>query len=497
MEWRIINFQNINKMKTIFKYFSYVMAVAIGLIACSEKDSDVPYKFPVPENYMLQLLSQDVQKSATTRTFTLVLATNGLTSPTSGSGQYLSVEFISNRLNYFLAPGNYTIAEQSVAKAGNYVIGYDNGGTYWVDVANGAETKKLKITDGTIIVKREGDVYTISSTVMLEDGVMIDINYAGTIVFEPDPPAYTYTLEVQKPYAWTPDGNTWISVSGSQLNKISVSSEGIPVAYLEIVTAEDPASLAGTYPVKAVNSLENAIVQGQYMDIAWLGAPFSMVIESGSWYIGAIDKMFIRDGNINITDNGGVLTITGSGLGIQDVSTQGAFGNLSTPGSVDYQEVTREMVHSYTYTKTVTAPYAWTMDGQNFTPVPGSQLNTIVISDNGIPAATFEIVTEENTASLSGVFPVKAVNSPERAIVQGQYINLLWMAMFDMAIESGSRYIEGGETMYVRDGNITITDNGGVLTITGSSLSLQDVSTELAFGNLPAPGSVNYQNVTP
>jgi hypothetical protein len=318
-------------MKKIKLYLSTVLTVGLLLFTACEKEAIDPLtgKYPVPENYTLAaLVSQDMVKGATTRTFTLELG---------NAEQRLSVEFTGNRLNYFLAPNAYTIAKRAEAKAGNYVAGDAEGGTYWV-----ASGSKLKLTDGTIFVALNGDTYTISGTVMLENESIIKFAYTGVIEFEADPPSFTYTLEVTKPYSWTTDGMTFNDVAGSQLNKISVSSEGTPVGYLEIVTEEDPASFSGTYPVKVVNTLEHAVVQGQFMNLLWLGIA-DIPIESGSYYLDGETKMFIREGNITIVDNSGVLTITGSGLGIQDISTQMSFGNLPTSGSVNYQEAMREV----------------------------------------------------------------------------------------------------------------------------------------------------------
>ncbi|MDR2802566.1 MAG: hypothetical protein LBB31_05035, partial [Prevotellaceae bacterium] len=156
-------------MKNILKiYLSAVFAAGLMLFTACEKDTLDPLdgKYPAPENYTLStLLSQNVVKGVTTRSFTLELGS---------SDQSLSVEFVGSRLNYFLAPGNYTIANQSVAKAGNYVAGYGSGGTYW-----NTEGKKLSVTDGTIAVQLDGDIYTISGTVMLEDRSIIKIAYTG------------------------------------------------------------------------------------------------------------------------------------------------------------------------------------------------------------------------------------------------------------------------------------------------------------------------------
>jgi hypothetical protein len=302
--------------------------VGLMLFTACENDAIEPLsgEYPVPESYTLEtVLTQNVVKGATTRTFTLELG---------NANQHLSIEFVGNRLNYSLTPGNYTIAKQSEAKSGNYVAGYDEGGTYWV-----AGDNKLKLTDGTIFVQLEGDIYTINGTVMLEDQSIIKMVYSGAIAFDPDPPAFTYTLEVTKPYAWTMDGQTWNPVEGSQLNQISIASEGIPIAYLEIVSAANPASLSGTYPVSGeIRNANGAVVQGTYMDLS-LYVP-GLIIEGGSYLLSDGEKDYISAGNITIVDNGGVLTFTGNNLAILDKAT-----GAPKPGvqSINYIEATREV----------------------------------------------------------------------------------------------------------------------------------------------------------
>ncbi|MDR1171558.1 MAG: hypothetical protein LBL24_03795 [Bacteroidales bacterium] len=287
-------------------------------------------KYPEPENYSLNtVLSQTSEKGAATRTFTLELG--------DGS-RYLSVEFTGNRLNYFLAPGNYTIANRDAAKAGNYVAGDATGGTWWV-----ASDARLKLIDGTIFVELAGETYTIRGTVMLEDGSMIQIAYTGTIVFEADPPAFTYTRDVQKPYVWTVDnGATYTPVPGSQLNRISVLSEGIPVAYFEIVTEEDPASLAGTYPVSGeIRDANGAVVRGTYVDLLALGWGTD-IIKGGSYFISEEGiEQFLFEGNLTITDNSGTLNFTSSDFRILDITTP-FYAPVALPGvkSINYVDAT-------------------------------------------------------------------------------------------------------------------------------------------------------------
>jgi hypothetical protein len=315
-------------MKNILKiYMSAVMIAGLLLFTACEQDAIEPLtgKYPVPGNYTLAtLLSQDAVKSATTRIFTLELGS---------SSQHLSVEFAGNRLNHLLPAGNYTIADQSVAKAGNYIAGHDNGGTYWV---NG--NSRLKLTDGTIVVQVTGDTYTISGTVMLEDRSIIKIAYTGIITFEPDPVPLTYTLETETPAIG--GGMAPAPIAGSRMNKITVLADGVQVAYFEVVTADNATSLAGSYVVTDGINATGQANNGFQAPTAWGGT------SGGCYYINESEKMFIRagGGDIVITDNNGKLAITGSNLPILDVAAVEASGgqswtNLPTPGSVDYQDV--------------------------------------------------------------------------------------------------------------------------------------------------------------
>ena len=290
--------------------------ILVALAACENNAIDpLSGKYPEPEYCPLKaLLSQNAVKGESARTFTLELGE---------AGQSLSIECIGSRMTYFLAPGTYTPAGRNEAKAGNYVTGDAEGGSWWT-----TPDARRKLADGTLFVALNGETYTIRGVVMLDDGSMIRITYTGVLVFEAELPSFSYTLEVTKPYSWTPDGTTFIAVEGSQLNKITVASDGQTVACLEIVTEEDPASLTGEYPLKSVTSLERAVIQGQYLNLAWIGVPLDMVVESGSYYMEGESKMFIREGAIRIADADGV-----------------AFGNLPAKGSINITGATHTLVN--------------------------------------------------------------------------------------------------------------------------------------------------------
>ena len=467
-------------------YLSMVILTGLMLFTSCKKDvPEQPPENPEPTEYtFIDCELKEVVEGATTRTITLKLGS---------SSQYLAVDFISSLDNNFLAPGVYTIAEQENAKAGNYVAGK----TRWVGYL-----ATLPLIDGNILVELDNDVYNITGTVTLEDRSIITFIFTGAIKFEPEPPittSYTYSVEVQVPAMGGPDPMSPQPIAGSQLNKISVFDDGVLVAYFEVVTAENATSLAGSYTVKDGVDAFGQLKTGISIP-AW-------GIEDGSYYIENGVKMFIRQNTdetpvtVTITDNAGVLSITGNDLPIQDVANINydtfTFPNLPEKGSIDIQNATNGVSGgdgTFTYSVEVQAPYAWTTDGQNYTTVDGSQLNKIRIFADNIPVAYFEIVTEENRSSLAGTYPVsEQINDVSGAVVKGVYIDLSEFVP-ELIIEDGSYLLNGDNKQFINAGELTITDNGGVLTFTSSNLAILDIVTGQSKPDL---SSIHYANATP
>jgi hypothetical protein len=473
-------------MKNNLKYL--LLFIVISAFTACEEDALDPLSgtYSAPVDYTLDaVIAQNAVKGATTRTFTLELGSNS---------QYLSVDFVSSRTSYFLVPGAYTIAAQATAKSGNYVAGQ----TRWV--TSGAS---LPLTDGTIVVALEGDAYTISGTVILEDQSIIRIAFSGVITFEVDPPVYTYKWEMQKPYAYTTDGTTFTPVAGSQLNKVSVFSDGIPVAYFEIVTEENRTSLAGTYLVSGmITDVSGAVVRGSYVDLPALG--WGTEIIKGGSYLMEDTEQFLFDGNLTIVNNTGTLTLTSSNFSILDI-TSPFYAPTALPGvvkSINYVDATLTggNTAAYTYTLETSALYSYTQDGQTWITVDGTQLNKISVFAGSEQVGYFEVISAPSPASLAGAYELKDPVDGTNQIAVGSYMNMSWFGGPDMVIESGSYYVENGEKMFIRAGSggvmITITDASGVLGISGTGLPIQDV-TQMYWALLPDPGSINYQNVTP
>ena len=95
-----------------------------------------------------------------------------------GDGNYLKLEFYST--DGKLAPGNYTAcAVGGTVGEGEFGIGYDGAwgasGTTWYTMAAGTATGQY-VTDGTLSVTLEGNVYTITLT-----SSTINAQYVGTL----------------------------------------------------------------------------------------------------------------------------------------------------------------------------------------------------------------------------------------------------------------------------------------------------------------------------
>jgi len=479
-------------MKHIIKYFCAIAVVALFTACETDLIDPLSGAYPPPENVALnKVLDKNVQKEETSRTITLALSTSGLNDVNNGTGSYIFIEFVGVRANYFLAEGIYSIEAQGRGKPGNYIAGYGNGlGTCFFDISNGSVVSKLKVTDGTIFVTVKDEHYTIKATLLLEDGSMKSITFDGDIIFDFDPPVMTYSIEVQNPHP---------TISGGQLNKISIFADDVLTSYIELVSAINPTSLTGNYPIADPAAAIGDAVIGFFMDFAWFGMAGTM---SGGSFItedGGKTRFYIRGGTFSVTDNSGVLTIIGNSLPLQDVSTQMAWGVLPDRYNMNVIEATRAVV--YTYKVDVIVPASGGDNPMAPAPIEGSQLNTISVFADGVLTAKFEVVTAEDASSLAGTYTIKdGINAI------GQMNNGFSIPLFGM--EGGSFYMEFGAKMFIRENpgatppvTLAITDNAGVLSISGNNLPILDVVNVDVFAGqfplLPDKGSVSLNNLLP
>ena len=142
------------------------------------------------------LLSATSNVANGTKSVTINLAEEGISSTTDpttwqttweGEGHYLALDVYSE--DGKLAPGTYTAcATGGAINAGEFGIGWDPGdlwgigmvfenwGTCWWSVADGAAVAEAKVLDGTLTVAVDGDVYTIT----LESSV-VNAQYVGAL----------------------------------------------------------------------------------------------------------------------------------------------------------------------------------------------------------------------------------------------------------------------------------------------------------------------------
>jgi hypothetical protein len=114
----------------------------------------------------------------------IYLASDGLASDgasLSGTGNYLKLEYYSTSdLKGLPAPGTYKACEVGgVVGEGEFGIGYDGqwgeSGTEWYTVTDGAQAGTY-VTDGTLTVSVEGDVYTI-----ILESTVVKAKYVGKL----------------------------------------------------------------------------------------------------------------------------------------------------------------------------------------------------------------------------------------------------------------------------------------------------------------------------
>ena len=160
-----------------------------------------------PEPIILkQVLSATSNVASGTNSLTINLGTDGISSTTdpttwqtvwTGTGNYLALDIYSE--DGYLHEGTYTAcATGGAINPGEFGIGWDPGdlwgigmvfenwGTCWWDVANGAATINQKVTEGTVTVTRKGSKWVIE-LVSGEGKGMLWTKFEGAIDALTDP----------------------------------------------------------------------------------------------------------------------------------------------------------------------------------------------------------------------------------------------------------------------------------------------------------------------
>ena len=256
-----------------------------------------------------------------------------------GNGYHLKLEIYCE--GGVIAPGTY----EAATELGEFKFnaGNANGGTELFEVVNGAAKSVGKITDGTIVVEQDGDVYTltISSSVL-------NATYTGKLE---ELPKEIQTIKVNK------NGLTLTKVddtanNGTQDGPLS----GVTLYYVELKDAND--NIAAIFDFVVTEGSES--IAGNYTVTAYPDEPG----EAGNGYDysiydpTAIGGAIVYDNGvaypinvgstITVTENGDSYEITVNGTAtMMDQTTYNVEATFST-GSEPVQEVTFTKFLNYT-----------------------------------------------------------------------------------------------------------------------------------------------------
>lgn len=236
--------------------------------------------------------------------------------------------------------------------------GVMEGGSYYMQggekmfIREGAGAVNIVDDGGTLTITAEDlgilDLETLISSggntwQNMEEGGTLNIQEATEESGEVE--IYTYVTTITSPATY----GYGTEIPGSQLNLIKVvNASNDTVAVFEFITDEGATDLSGSYNV--VDGSQTAVVigdanNGAYIDWSWW-AMGDAITHSGCYYVENAENKYIRTGSvINVVDNDGVLTITGSDLALLDVealiSSNGAtWQNLAETGSVYFSDIT-------------------------------------------------------------------------------------------------------------------------------------------------------------
>jgi hypothetical protein len=476
-------------MKTNWKFFMFLMIAVYTLLSCEEDSLDpLSGSYTPPEEYDFTLLeSQTRVKEGALYVFSITLK--------DGESNALNMKLVANE--YILPASDFTPSESKVKKT--FLTG-----------SNGSTFGEKQIVNGTISLAVQDSNYTMSGILYMVDETVLKINASFTIAYEPDPyiPSFTYEVETETPAMGGAHGST--PIEASTKHKITVYTDDVLLAYLEVVADEKASSLSGTYSIKDGINAVGQINNGYYLDLSWWGS--TGIVEGGSYYVDADEKMFIREGEgaITIVDDNGTLTITGSNLAILDVdaliaSSGATWGTLETPGSLNIVEAKLKGsgTNSLSYINFITTPATygdWTP-----TEINGSQLNVIkIVNSTNDTVAVFELISAEGAADLSGDYNVLDGSAETMAIGDannGYYVDMSWYNQGNDILIGGCYYVENDENKYIRSGSlIHVVDNGGALTFSGVDLGILDVETLVSsngatWQNLETTGSCSFTNI--
>ncbi len=303
------------------------------------------------------LLSATSNVASGTNSLTINLGTDGISSTTdpttwqtvwTGTGNYLALDIYSE--DGYLHEGTYTAcATGGAINPGEFGIGWDPGdlwgigmvfenwGTCWWDVANGAATINQKVLEGTVTVTRKGSKWVIE-LVSGEGKSMLWTKFEGAIeALTPSDsatpaPEYTLTDKVEAVY-----DASYAVVAGVEKHLVTLTKGEEVAAIFELLTAENGV-IEGTYECQEYASAAGLMGNG-YSFPDWN-------VEGGSRYWVNGEMVLINPGETlevaKLAD--GLYSFTGS-TGYEFVAATADYVGGGDEPESDYTEFSKLLIY--------------------------------------------------------------------------------------------------------------------------------------------------------
>ena len=319
---------------------------------------------------------------------------------------------------YYLTENTYIEASVVVAQNGNFISGQ-------------TKVAGQGVKSGRVVVERTpadtetgaytlDDIYNIECVFFTEDSTPYKVNWTGKLAFYPDPVLGDIIVENQMADA--------VSVTDAQLNKhliTLVDDSGNPSGTFEIFVDPAATSIAGSYVCKeyAENLGEAGIIANGYNFPDW-------GISGGSFYM---------------KDGARVDIASGQTVVIAPLSEKSFVFNVAgTDFVVGGTEVGEGLVFGFAGVDTASDTAA------------GKKKHLINVTEDGAPAATFELFTEPD-ADITGMYLCKeyAENLGEALIIANGY------NFPDWGISGGSFYMKDGARVDIAANDLVTVAKAG------------------------------------
>ena len=188
---------------------------------------------------------------------------------------------------YYLTSNTYSEAPEATAKNGNFITG--------LTTLNGKTVRQ-----GIITVRENGENYSISAVLFLEDGSPYKAEWVGQLIYVKEAlPPVGYSFTIADPAEVT-DANSAV-VAGVKSNVVTLNDlEGNFAAQLNLILNEGVTDITGRYTVKEYAADDHSAGNGFDLGVYFGMAPGAYVI--GSYYM--------QDGEVVIINPGEVIEVS-------------------------------------------------------------------------------------------------------------------------------------------------------------------------------------------